>query len=827
MRTHPTPVVRLVALSFVVLAACFPDLTGAPCRSDENCPSTQRCGPALTCVNGARDAGAGGEGGGTAGVGGAAGTGGGTAGTGGGAAGTGGGTGDSTRPVVQSTTPSDMTGNVAISTTVQVVFSEAMNPSTVSLTTLPLLTMKDAVWSAGNTTATFEPTSSFAHAQRYQINVNGSDVAGNAIAPAHGFSFTTEAVPDLVPPTVTNTLPSNMGTDVATTASITITFSEPMRPMSAMLTSMPSLTFGTPTWADNNTSATFTVSNGMMASTTYSLNIVARDASGNIMAQPYAFAFVTTTPPDTMAPRLMSSVPVDLATNVATSTRLSLTFSEGMNRGSLVVGLSPKFELGPVSWNNPGRVATFSTPMEDWAPGTVYTLTVAATDLAGNPLPATGLSFTTATPPDTTPPTVASTAPPPSSTGVPAVTDIEINFSEPMQQALTEAALSITPAVSCTKLWNTARTVMVCNPTSDLAASTVYTVRVGTGAVDDAGNALASPYMMTFTTAAAPDITRPTVVSTDPAQGAVGVPRFSGRAGPIIIKNQPYGITVTFSEPMRQLPTQAAFSITSPAGYGGGTFEWDSRGRAMHYVPPSAFPNGTSVTFQVGTGAEDLAGNDLSAVYNGAFRVKRQATSSFYASGILNSGTTSELDGYIIANASCTVGSVGTGSALTYAGDRSVSAIPPGQLYRGYLTFSLAPLALLTDVVIESASLNVYQATCTGNPFAAAFGGSINAYHVYYGDSLDLGDCATPLLTMDSFELSTSTAAGLRSVSVLSKVRDDFMNRGARQSRSQFLLRTATVVSNGDTTYDYCSYSTYNYMGSSSDPYLNITYEYD
>src|SRR5205823_819261 len=54
-------------------------------------------------------------------------------------------------------------------------------------------------------------------------------------------------------------------------------------------------------------------------------------------------------------------------------------------------------------------------------------------------------------------------------------------------------------------------------PSSNLAASATYTATISTGVKDLAGNAMAANYVWTFTTAAAPDTTPPTVASTTPS----------------------------------------------------------------------------------------------------------------------------------------------------------------------------------------------------------------------------------------------------------------------------------------------------------------------
>ena len=62
-------------------------------------------------------------------------------------------------------------------------------------------------------------------------------------------------------------------------------------------------------------------------------------------------------------------------------------------------------------------------------------------------------------------------------------------------------------------------------PTSSLALSTLYTATITTGAQDPFGNALATNYVWTFTTAAASCTPPPppTVISVTPPNGAVGV----------------------------------------------------------------------------------------------------------------------------------------------------------------------------------------------------------------------------------------------------------------------------------------------------------------
>lgn len=770
----------------------------------------------------------GGSGGGSVGGGAGGGTGGGSTGGGTGGGSTGGGTGggsvgggtggggstDTTPPEVVSTTPTTTSTNVAVGTTVQVSFSEPMNPGSVSVTGSPSITFGNQSWNATNSTLTLTPSSALSYSTAYTLTVNGSDVAGNPLSSAFTFTFTTEAMPDTTPPTVISTIPGSGTTGVPTNSPLGVTFSESMNTSSVQISSSPALTFGTPNWTNNNTDVTVTPTTALAFDTMYTITVTGSDVAGNAMATAFTFSFRSEMPPDTTPPTITSSTPANNAMNVTATTRLSITFSEPMNTGSVSVSTNPTIDQGTATWSNNDQTVTFSTPAGDWAYSTSYTVTVNGSDVAGNAMTATDLTFGTTTPPDTTPPTVTSSAPSAGSMNVPINTNIEFSFSEPMNQALTEAAFSSTPAINCTSFtWNTQRTLMSCNPVSDLNYGTAYTIRIGTGAQDDAGNALAAQFSATFNTAAAPDTTPPTIVSTVPASGAVGVARTAN-------------IVITFSEPMRQGSTVAAFQFISPAAYPF-TYGWNAAGTVLTINPVTDFPYGQNVTFTVGTGAEDLAGNTLQTALTRSFRVKRQATQNFYSSGVTNSGSTTSLDGYIYGTTTCTTAVLGTGASYAAAGDRYSATAPTQTAWRGFLTFSIASLGALQGVNITRADLNVRQYGCAGNPFTTTFGSSIEAHHIDIGASLDLGDCNTTNLGNRQYTLSTTTTVGLKTVDVTTSVRDDFTNLTARSGRSQFRLQTNILATDGDTVTDYCYFYTFNATGTANDPYLAITYEYD
>ena len=97
-----------------------------------------------------------------------------------------------------------------------------------------------------------------------------------------------------------------------------------------------------------------------------------------------------------------------------------------------------------------------------------------------------------------TAPTVTTTVPTIDAVDVSASADIALAFSAAMYQPDTQAAFSISPQVAGSFAWNFDSTELTFTPETPLAADTTYTVTLGAGATDIAGNPLAVPYSWSF-----------------------------------------------------------------------------------------------------------------------------------------------------------------------------------------------------------------------------------------------------------------------------------------------------------------------------------------
>lgn len=218
--------------------------------------------------------------------------------------------------------------------------------------------------------------------------------------------------------------------------------------------------------------------------------------------------------PDTTAPTVTSTAPVDGATDVAVGTTVSGTFSEALDAATVGADRLTVTVTGGAAVTGTvtlaGAVVTF-TPDADLANATQYTATLDSriADPSGNVLGTNSTwMFTTAnaTPPpgDTTPPAVSGVSPTNNATGVVISTAVSITFDEPLAPAsVTAGVLTMANGgniAGSINLSNADQTITF-TPDAALAADTIYTATLANSVTDVAGNALAAPVVWSFTTA--------------------------------------------------------------------------------------------------------------------------------------------------------------------------------------------------------------------------------------------------------------------------------------------------------------------------------------
>ena len=206
---------------------------------------------------------------------------------------------DTTAPTVSLTNPSNNATGVAINSSISASFSETMNSSTITTSTVTVgqgLSLASGTVSYSGTTATFTPSSNLSYGTTYTatITTGVQDSAGNAMASTYTWSFTTGNATDTTAPTVSLTNPSNNTTGVAINSAIAAAFSETMQ-ASTITTSTFTIGGVSGTVSYSGTTATFTPSTNLSYGTTYTATITTgvQDSAGNAMASSYSWIFTT------------------------------------------------------------------------------------------------------------------------------------------------------------------------------------------------------------------------------------------------------------------------------------------------------------------------------------------------------------------------------------------------------------------------------------------------------------------------------------------------------------------------------------------------------
>jgi hypothetical protein len=307
-----------------------------------------------------------------------------------------------------------------------------------------------------------------------------------------------------------------------------------------------------------------------------------------------------------VCPTVISTNPANAETSVPLHQVITATFNEEMDPATitqesfiLTSGLkSSEAITGILTYDNTNATMSYvtSTPLTS---NTTYTARIIASvkDLAGTPLQtdyvwtfSTGLVLS---------PTVISTDPVNNALNVFMNTDVEANFSVPMDPTtISQTTFNIYQGTTLVVgTVNYSGTKVTFTPSTTLDPNTVYTATITTGARNVQGAPLESNYVWTFKTGTYLD---PTVISINPANNAKGVPlnktvnaTFSLAMNPLTIN------TTTFTL------SQGTTPITGIVTYSGTTASFNP---AVDLLPATIY-TGTITTSVVSVSGMNLATN--------------------------------------------------------------------------------------------------------------------------------------------------------------------------------------------------------------------------
>jgi hypothetical protein len=378
------------------------------------------------------------------------------------------------------------------------------------------------------------------------------------------------------------------------------------------------------TGATVNVSGTLvTVSNTAVVSSTQitaTFTIAANATLGDRNVTVTTSGATTTAVTFTIAPPLTvsSTSPTNGATGVPIDQPLTATFGEALN--CTTVTTSTFTVTGPGGTPVTGTIlcagtsATF-TPTSLLASNTAYTatLTTGITDSEGDPLASNFVwRFTTGASSGATAPTVTFTSPANNASGVPINRKITATFSQAMvPSTITTSTFTVTgPAatpVAGAITYDTINNIATFAPASNLASNTLFTATITTRVTNLSGTAMANNFVWSFTTGATPDTTAPTVIFTNPANAATGVP----------VSQK---IAATFSEAMDSSTiTTTTFTLAQGTTPISGAVTYAAAGTTATFTPSSNLAANATYTATITTGVRDLAGNALASNFVWSF----------------------------------------------------------------------------------------------------------------------------------------------------------------------------------------------------------------
>jgi hypothetical protein len=478
--------------------------------------------------------------------------------------------------------------------------------------------------------------------------------------------------PNASGPVIVSTDPAGNDTNVVINKILIVTFNETMDSSTINRTTFilkkdTATVAGTVTYAGN--SATFEPAAYLAPNTQYTATITAgaKDPAGKALAANHTWSFKTGTGLSANLPKVIFTSPASQATAVPRNAKITAVFSKTMASSTLTAATVTLKQgntaiSGTVSYS--GTTVTY-TPAKILDATTSYTATIStgAKDVSGNAL-ATDFSwnFTTGATADTVRPRIISTDPASGASNVALNKVIKVVFSKSIESATinsTSFTLSQGTNIVPGAVILTGKTA-VYTPSANLLSNTVYTVRLTNGVKDSTGNSLASGYTGTFTTGVVSDTVRPTVLMTDPINGAFNV-----------VLNQ--AVRTSFSEQMdpstinttTYVLSQGTANIQGIVSYSG---------TDAVFTPSINLASGTMYTARITNKVRDLAGNAIAADHIWTFTTA--TTLGPKPVELSSAGNFAILSGAGITNSGPTVinGDIGTSPTGT------INGFPPGRV---------------------------------------------------------------------------------------------------------------------------------------------------
>ncbi len=526
-----------------------------------------------------------------------------------------------TVPTVVSVEPGDGAVAVAGNTPVRVVFSEGMDPGTLTPDAFSVSVMGgEAVpgtrsWDAPTRTATFRPSGAYPGGAVVEVHLSQAvkDLSGIGLGADVSASFTVSNAPAVA---ASSPVADEVG--VALGASVELQFTQPMD-LSTLTQANVRLedADGAPvagTWIPTATTLSIVPQAAFTESSLYSVVVTTavRSAAGVSFDAEYRFVFTTLGVP----PQVVSVTPAHEAGDVPVTAQVELRFNEDMDAATFTAA---NLRLSDGAADVTGTVSTVDARTARFTPALPLRETAGYTviaglglkDARGNALASEFRAHFRTEPL----PRIVSVLPAPNAQNVAPGAAIVLVANK----ALDAATVTLTPSTGTPKGTLTlyqedqviegavtyepaTRSIRVRRMQNGAPAAWTANTRyllVVDGALlrDTSGNAVGGRFTTTFVAGAIADASAPQVTAISPVSGQTGASRITR---PFVQFNEPIDPTTLSAQNLHL--RQAGTNIP-------GRIEWVPADLRVVFVPDARLPGNAQLTFTVGAGIADTSGN--------------------------------------------------------------------------------------------------------------------------------------------------------------------------------------------------------------------------
>ena len=532
-------------------------------------------------------------------------------------------------PSVVAFHPLNGAGGVPVNAVLTARMSEPIDPATLNGQTLQVSSYYTGTiageWrrDGTGTLLSFEPEGGVLPTQSWvyvYFTAGIRDLSGTPLSPEQWFSFYTGDVADEESPVVVSVSPPEGATGVGINASVRLTFSEGINPLTVDAATVE-LRAGetvlpcTYSFSGEN-QVTVVPQVPLLPNTLHTLRINGvTDIAGN-PTPAWSSTFRAAVEPDAVGPQVVKATPS--GSGVTVNAIVEAAFNEAVDPATVsettfqvrVGGWYGALVEGTTSLDTTGRVVKFQ-PFAPWATSTTYqAIASSVQDLSGNTSGYYSWTFQTGTAADDTPPAVVGVDPSDGDVGVTRNARVTVRVSEAVNPIDVETSLALSgptgPVQGRVTLDGTRLEFL---PLRLLEAGSTYRLRVD-GLRDAAGNPQGAAFESGFDVGQRTDLVSPTVASVTPSSWSTGIPRdtvvrveLSEAVNPLSVDS----VSVRLLDDPTRRQVEAVISI-------------DGGHRVVVLTPTVQLAANTLYWLQL-AGIRDTAGNSLSW-YEATFRTE-------------------------------------------------------------------------------------------------------------------------------------------------------------------------------------------------------------